>query len=122
MKRQTVGSIFFQLSASAPTKFQGEEIPPDTWVLFAIAGANRDPELVPDPNRFDPDREQPANLVFGRGPKSCPGLHLARRNMEVALGVLTERFPRLFLEDEDAAIPRRTVLRSPDALRVRRVD
>ena len=71
---------------------------------------------------YDPDREQPANLVFGRGPKSCPGLHLARRNMEVALGVLTERFPRLFLEDEDAAIPRRTVLRSPDALRVRRVD
>lgn len=122
LRYETPIAVLPRLSASAPTKFQGEEIPPDTWVLFAIAGANRDPELVPDPDRFDPDREKPANLVFGRGPKSCPGLHLARRNMEVALGVLTERLPRLVLEDEDAAIPRRTVLRSPDALRIRRVE
>jgi len=111
-----------RLSASRPTRFRGEAIPPDTWVLFAIAGANRDPELVPDPDRFDPDREQPPVLTFGRGPKSCPGLHLARRNMEVALRELTRRLPGLELEDHDAAVPRRTVLRCPDALHVRRTD
>ncbi|CAM9891515.1 unnamed protein product [Discosporangium mesarthrocarpum] len=122
LRYETPIAVLPRRSASAPTRFRGHEIPPDTWVLFAIAGANRDPDLVTEPDRFDPDREQPPNLVFGRGPKSCPGLHLARRNMEVALGVLTERLPRLALEDEDAAIPRRTVLRSPDALHVRRLD
>lgn len=122
LRWETPIAVLPRLSASRPTRFRGAEIPPDTWVLFAIAGANRDPNLVDDPDRFDPDREQPPNLVFGRGPKSCPGLHLARRNMEVALAVLAERMPRLALEDEEAARPRRTVLRSPDALRVRRLD
>jgi cytochrome P450 len=89
-------------------------------VLFAIAGANRDPSMFHDPDRFDPDREQPANLVFGRGPKSCPGIHLARKNLAVALEVLARRLPEIELIDRDAAVPRRTVLRSPDALRVRR--
>lgn len=122
LRYETPIAVLPRLSASAPTIFRDHEIPPDTWVLFAIAGANRDPALVADPDQFDPDREQPPNLAFGRGPKSCPGLHLARRNMEVALGVLVERLPRLALEDEAAAVPRRTVLRCPDALHVRRLD
>lgn len=109
-----------RLSRAGPTHFRGVEIPADTWVLFAIAGANRDPEVVHDPDRFDIDRAQPPNLVFGRGPKSCPGLHLARRNMAVALEVLTRRLPDIELVDREAAVPRRTVLRAPAALRVRR--
>lgn len=109
-----------RLSRAEPTRFRGVEIPADTWVLFAIAAANRDPEVVRDPDRFDLDRVQPPNLVFGRGPKSCPGLHLARRNMAVALEVLTRRLPAIELVDREAAVPRRTVLRAPAALRVRR--
>ncbi|MFP8876933.1 MAG: cytochrome P450, partial [Myxococcota bacterium] len=109
-------------SPSEPVEFEGTRLSADSWVLFAIAAANRDPALVKDPDRFDPDREQPANLVFGRGAKSCPGTHLARRNMAVALRVLAERMPDLELLDPEAAQPRRTVLRSPDALHVRRRD
>jgi len=52
--------------------------------------------------------------------KSCPGLHLARRSMATSLRVLLERMPQLELLDGEAAIPRRSVLRSPAALRVRR--
>jgi hypothetical protein len=47
--------------------FHGSEIPADTWVLLAIAGANRDPARIRDPDRFDIDRVQPPDLVFGRG-------------------------------------------------------
>lgn len=113
-------AVLPRLSRSEPTTFRGVAIPADTWVLFAIAGANRDPAVVRDPDRFDVDRVQPPNLVFGRGPKSCPGLHLARRNMAVALEVLLRRMPDLELVDREAALPRRTVLRAPEALRVRR--
>ena len=40
--------------------------------------------------------------------------------MAVALEVLTSRMPDLELIDRDAALPRKTVLRTPAALRVRR--
>lgn len=103
-----------------PVRFHDVEIPPNTWVLFAIAGANRDPAVFEAPDAFDLDRTTNDALVFGRGVKSCPGMHLARRNLQVALAALTERLPSLQLVDEEEARPRRTVLRCPDALRVRR--
>jgi len=120
LRWETPIAVLPRLSRSEPVSFEGTPLDPDSWVLFAVAGANRDPALFKDPDRFDPDREQPANLVFGRGAKSCPGLHLARRNMAVALAVLAERLQDLELLDTEAAVPRRTVLRSPTALRVRR--
>ncbi|MEZ4216451.1 MAG: cytochrome P450 [Myxococcota bacterium] len=120
LRYDTPIAVLPRLSRSEPVRFRGVDVPPDTWVLFAIAGANRDPAVVPDPDRFDPAREPAPHLVFGRGPKSCPGLHLARRNMTVALEVLVRRLPRLALVDREAAAPRRSVLRAPTALRVRR--
>lgn len=120
LRWETPIAVLPRMSAESAIEFEGTKIPADSWVLFSPAGANRDPAVIDDPDRFDPGRKQPPNLVFGRGPKSCPGLHLAERNMEVAITALTERFPKLELVDREAAIPRRTVLRSPDALRVRR--
>jgi cytochrome P450 len=73
----------------------------------------------PEPDRYDLDRAKREQLTFGRGTKSCPGMHLARRNMIVALQVLIERLPDLALIDAGESRPRRTVLRCPDALRVR---
>ena len=50
-------------------------------------------------------------------------MHLAKKkNLTVALQTLLRRFPQLELLDAEAALPRRTVLRSPDVLRVRRID
>jgi cytochrome P450 len=120
LRWETPIAVLPRMSRNEKIEFRGTEIPPDSWVLFAVAGANRDPKIFSNPDRFDPDREQPPNLVFGRGPKSCPGSHLAKKNMSVGLQVLSERLPDLELIDADSAVPRRTVLRSPDALRVRR--
>jgi len=119
LRWETPIAVLPRFSASEDIEFEGVPIPADSWILFGIAGANRDPALVPEPDRFDIDRDQPPNLTFGRGPKSCPGMHLAKKNMAVAVQVLSERMPDLELLDLDAALPRRTVLRSPDALRVR---
>jgi cytochrome P450 len=113
-------AVLPRMSAEHPVSFRGVELPADSWVLFGIAGANRDPAVCTDPDRFDLDRERRETLTFGRGVKSCPGMHLARRNMTVALQVLAERLPDLELIDAGKAVPRRTVLRCPDALRVRR--
>ncbi|MBW2421938.1 MAG: cytochrome P450 [Deltaproteobacteria bacterium] len=120
LRWETPIAVLPRMSRDKPIEFHGTKIPPKSWVLFAIAGANRDPALFETPDRFDVDRAQPPNLVFGRGEKSCPGIHLAQKNMSVALQVLSERLPDLELVDAQAALPRRTVLRSPDAVRVRR--
>jgi cytochrome P450 len=120
LRWETPIAVLPRLSRSEPTAFEGVEIPPDSWVLFGIAGANRDPEVFEDPDRFDPRRDAQGALTFGRGVKSCPGMHLARRNLTVALQVLSERLPKLALLDPEKAEPRRSVLRGPEALWVRR--
>ncbi len=119
LRFETPIAVLPRMSASEPIEFRGARIPANAWVLFAMAAANRDPAVFPDPDRFDLDRANKEGLTFGRGVKSCPGMHLARRNMTVALQVLAERHPKLELLDPARAEPRRTVLRSPDALRVR---
>lgn len=111
-------AVLPRMSGSRDAEFRGTALPADTIVLFAIAGANRDPSAFENPDHFDMHRQTERALTFGPGVKSCPGMHLARKNLCVALEALAERLPRLHLLDQANATPRRTVLRSPDALRV----
>ena len=85
--------------------------------LFAMAAANRDPAVFEYPDRFEPGRDSGNKLLsFGPGPRLCPGMHLARRQLAVALDVLMERLPQLRLRDVDAAQPRGAILRGPERL------
>jgi cytochrome P450 len=120
LRWETPVAVLPRRSGALATELSGVEIPPDSWVLFAIAGANRDPAVFPDPDRFEIGRGAADSLTFGRGVKACPGMHLARKTMAVALETLLERLPAIELLDAEAAQPRRTVLRGPAALYVRR--
>jgi cytochrome P450 len=119
LRWETPIAVLPRMSASETSEFHGTVLPPDSWVLFAIAGANRDPAIFSEPDRFDIDRSEKETLTFGRGVKSCPGMHLAKKSMLVATQVLLERSAHLELVDSASAVPRRTVLRCPDAVRVR---
>lgn len=77
------------------SEIAGIELPAGSVALCAIAGANRDPDLFTDPDRFDPDRDQRGMLTFGFGSKFCPGSFLARRQMTVALDALVSRLANL---------------------------
>lgn len=107
-----------RVSASIPIAFAGAQIPADSWVLFCFAAANHDPRVYRDPHRFDPTREAGRLLTFGPGPRQCPGMHIARKELAVALDVFCERLPRMRLVDAEEAKPTGTVLRRPTALRV----
>ncbi len=119
LRWETPIAVLPRMSASEAIEFEGTKIPADSWVLFAMAGANRDPEIFDEPDRFKIGRNTQEALSFGRGVKACPGMHLARRNLCVGLDVLLDHYPELELLDPAAATPRRTVLRCPDALHVR---
>jgi cytochrome P450 len=103
----------------AEIEFFGRDMGPNSSVLFGIAAANRDPDVYPDPDRFDIDRRPKELLTFGPGLRTCPGMHLARKNLRIALGVLSERLPALRLIDPDACAPRGVLLRGPGSLPAR---
>ncbi|MGI9289177.1 MAG: cytochrome P450 [Pseudomonadales bacterium] len=96
----------------------GTDIPANSWLLYGIGPANRDPNAFPEPDRFDLDRKPGKPLTFGKGPHFCLGSHLARAEMSVSLDVLLDRLQGLRLvEPGDSAITH-VVLRGPRHLAV----
>ncbi|MGW1803123.1 cytochrome P450 [Streptomyces sp. NPDC001984] len=75
----------------------GTTIPKGSPVTLVLAAGNRDPDFVPDPDRFDPDREHNEHLGFGGGVHYCFGAPLARPETQIALTELARRLnnPRL---------------------------
>jgi cytochrome P450 len=108
-----------RISAEETVEFGGREIPPKSFVLFSMASANRDPAVYDDPHRFDPARSSRDILSFGRGERSCPGMHLAKKELSIALDVLIDRFPKLRLQgDPQASAPTGAIIRGPKTLPV----
>ncbi len=97
----------------------GVPIPAGSEVIFGVTSANRDAEVFASPDAFDPWRAEREFLSFGHGLHFCLGSHLARREMEVSLGVFAERLPDLTLEDGAQVGIAGTVLRGPKTLPVR---
>ncbi|MFG2007224.1 cytochrome P450 [Spirillospora sp. NPDC048911] len=64
-------------------------------VLVARAAANRDERVFPDGETLVLDRAENPHLAFGHGIHHCLGAHLARLELQVALGALLARFPTL---------------------------
>ncbi|ADG98121.1 cytochrome P450 [Segniliparus rotundus DSM 44985] len=76
----------------------GRRLRPGHVVVLLLGGANRDPSVFPDPDRFDVTRRNAReHLAFGSGVHACVGGALARAEGAVALRMLFERFPGLRL-------------------------
>ncbi len=103
-------------------------IPAGARIVLVLAAGNRDPDHVPDPDRFNPDRFDPEafamdrdsaqHLGFGGGVHHCFGAPLAREETQIALVQLAQRLdnPRL-LTDPPPYRPN-AVLRGPRHLSV----
>jgi cytochrome P450 len=74
----------------------GARINRDEMVVVYLAAANRDPEVFPDPHRFDIERANAGkHLAFSGGRHFCLGAALARAEGEVGLRTFFERFPQV---------------------------
>jgi hypothetical protein len=97
----------------------GRTIRRGTFVSVLIGGANRDPAVFADPDRFDVGRANARDhLAFSAGAHYCVGAALARLEGEIGLRRLFERFPDLVLAGPPRRRPTRT-LRGYDALPVK---
>jgi cytochrome P450 len=61
----------------------------------SLAAANRDPEIYPNPDKFDIEREDTHHQAFRGGRHTCLGAHLARVEAQEAILALLERYPKL---------------------------
>ena len=78
----------------------GKRIEPGQRVLCALGAANHDPEVFPDPERFDVGRAPRNHLSFGRGIHYCLGAPLAKLEARVAFAGLLSRFESFRLVEE----------------------
>jgi cytochrome P450 len=72
---------------------RGETFGENEIVACPSPAANRDPEHFERPHELRFDRTPNRHVGFGLGPHRCLGIHLARRELRVALQALHRRLP-----------------------------
>ena len=83
----------------ADTEVADVPMPRGSVMVGLLAGANRDPLVFPEPEKFDVTRENARDHVsFSAGRHYCLGAALARMEGEVGLRTLFERYPDLRVE------------------------
>ncbi|MFC6089174.1 cytochrome P450 [Saccharothrix lopnurensis] len=80
---------------TAEVELGGRVLEPGDLVVCSLPAANRDPDLVADPDELDLAREAGSHVAFGHGVHHCLGAPLARMEMRVAFTALLTRFPGL---------------------------
>jgi cytochrome P450 len=85
---------------TAEVEIGGYSIPRGTLVIVSTYGMHHNPAVYPDPERFDPDRFEPAAeaarhrsawLPFGNGPRVCIGNHFALLEGQLVLAALAHQ-------------------------------
>jgi cytochrome P450 len=85
-------------TARSDVEIAGERIAAGEMLILLLGGANRDPSVFAEPDRFDITRPNAReHLAFGSGIHACLGAALARIEGTIALRALFERFPNLYL-------------------------
>jgi cytochrome P450/FMN phosphatase YigB (HAD superfamily) len=74
-----------RMVGDADVELSGVVVPADSVAVTLLGAANRDPDVYPDPDRFDVTRSGPFPLTFGTGIHYCLGARLAA--MEAAVVV-----------------------------------
>ena len=95
------GYFTFPRIAMRDTEVGGTRIPKGTVVRPSPLAPNYDPEVFPDPLRFDIHRKPQRILSFGSGPHHCIGNILGRSTITIAIARLLARFPKARLRDRD---------------------
>lgn len=106
--------------ATEDVQLGGVTIRQGEMVHVSYLTANRDALVFERPDELDLDRPSGPHMTFGWGTHHCIGAHLARMELQVAIGTLLRRFPQLHLAVAPEQVPWQTgsIWRSPQALPV----
>lgn len=79
------------------TEFHGIKMMPGDKVMMSTTLAGRDPAEFENPGVVDFSR-RPRHVSFGFGPHTCIGMHLAKREMRIALEEFLGRIPQFSIK------------------------
>ncbi len=96
----------------------GQLIEAGEFLFLLLGSANRDPELLPDPDVLDIRREPCKHVAYGRGVHHCLGATLARVEATIAFSVLLQLCPQLKHTGPRPRFRRHIVLRGIDQLHI----
>ncbi|KAF5302195.1 hypothetical protein FQA39_LY10234 [Lamprigera yunnana] len=86
----------------------GYKIPPNAIVHIHIYGVHHNPNVYPEPEKFDPERFSPENssrrhpfafIPFSAGPRNCIGQRFALLELKVALASIVRNYKLLPVDD-----------------------
>jgi cytochrome P450 len=77
------------------TEIGGATLRAGESVVAVLGAANRDPDRFVAPDDLDIGRHPNPHLAFGQGVHFCLGAALSRREAQIALPALLERFPHI---------------------------
>ena len=95
------GYFTFPRVATCDTAVGGTKILKGMVVRPSPQAANYDPQVFPDPLRFDIHRHPRRIMAFGAGPHHCIGNILGRTTLTIAIRRLLARFPKARLAEAD---------------------
>lgn len=81
------------------TELGGVEIPAGSTVLLFWASGNHDPNMFPEPEKFDIDRPR-RHMTFGRGIHMCIGAPLARLEAKIIIEKLLAKASKIEMDPE----------------------
>jgi len=91
-------------------KYGDIEIPENAFVNIPLYPIHYDPEIFPDPEKFDPERHLPGNVTyqptqlmpFGQGPRICIAMRFALEEVKIGLSRLLPEFKYDLLHENQA--------------------
>ncbi len=104
----------------APMQLGGLDLPKGAVVSASISLVHRDPDIYPDPERFDPERFASRSygpheyLPFGGGHRRCLGAAFAGYQLQVVLGILIRDYNVDLLDPTPAKVVRKNVTLAPE--------
>ena len=87
-------------------EFHGVQLKQGDMVYGLVSGANRDPRHWEDADEFVIDRKKNNHFGFASGPHRCLGMHLARREMAIAVKEWLDVIPNFELDSDEQLFER----------------
>ncbi len=81
-------------------EIHGVPVPKGSELALLFGSANRDPEVFDRPDELDLARDPNPHMSFGAGIHYCLGAPLGRLELQVSIGTLLRRLPRMELVRE----------------------
>jgi cytochrome P450 family 3 subfamily A len=115
--------------ADEDVTINGVFIPKGMTVIIPIYALHMDPEVWPDPHKFNPDRFLPEETAarnpyyyqpYGTGPRNCIGMRLALTEMKMAIVHILTKFR--FVACEQTEIPlklNKTSVRAANGVKIK---